>query len=498
LALVAPAAVLAARTETGGHRIVLYADDALTELAVRDTLHGHQLLGPYSRFGWHHPGPASFELLAVFYRILGFDGRSGYLGGLVIATLAGAAACWLVWRRAGDVAGLFAVAATTVFLYQVGPQVWRTSWNPYLIVLPCLLLAVLCADAATGHLLAAGAAWLVGSAIVQTHIGTAPVVAVWVVGATVAAFVVGRRRPTVPGVALLGGGLVLLWLPPAIDQIRHHPGNATLIWRFFTATHAGHPVGESLNALGTAAATVFTGDRLAGHPSYRLNHGGLLAAGLTVVSLALTGVLAVAARRGRPGAPFALALAAVASTGFVAGTLGNTRVVGPILGFFELWFAVLPVVLGLALAALCRPSARVLPLALVVVLVAGAALGVRAADAPSGPSLSAANVAAVTRLVVPSLRQDGRPVFLDIASHDTWPVAAGVAAELERRGYAVHVSPAWTLLFGARRAVNGREAQRVIIDSPTATPPGELGAAGGVSVGLVGAGGAGRPVGSTK
>ena len=487
LALAIPAAVLALRTaQTGGHRIVLYADDALTELAVRDTVHGHQLLGPYSRFGWHHPGPAAFEWLAVFERALGFNGVSGLVAGIVGGTLAGAAVCWLVYRRAGPVAGLLSVAAVGAFLYQLGLPVWRSSWNPYLIVVPTLLLAVLCADGSTGVLTSVGLAWLVGSVIVQTHLGTAPVVAVWIVGTTVLGLLAARRRPRLAGLTLLGVGLIFVWLPPLIDQVRHHPGNATLIWRFFSAHHPGHGVGESFNALGTAAATVFTGDRLAGRPSYRLGDGGLVALGLLVVGLALTAVLV----RARGARSFPAALAGVATSGVLVGAVANTRVVGPILGFFEVWFAILPILLALAVAATLGSSTGRQPmtvglLALVAVVAAGTGLTVRAARAPTGSKLSAANVVAVTRLVAPALHRDGHPVLLDIADHDSWPVAAGLAAELERRGYTVHVPTAWTLLFGSRRQQSGREDQEVVVDAPTARPPGELGAAGGVTVGVV-------------
>jgi hypothetical protein len=41
-----------------------YGDLAVIELSVRNALRGHPLLGPYSRFGWDHPGPALFYLLA--------------------------------------------------------------------------------------------------------------------------------------------------------------------------------------------------------------------------------------------------------------------------------------------------------------------------------------------------------------------------------------------------------------------------------------------------
>src|SRR6266566_7457995 len=47
-------------------------DWALLELRTRSVGGAHTpLLGPYSRFGWNHPAPALFLVLAVPYRLLG-------------------------------------------------------------------------------------------------------------------------------------------------------------------------------------------------------------------------------------------------------------------------------------------------------------------------------------------------------------------------------------------------------------------------------------------
>ena len=40
-------------------------DTALAELYTRHAARGDLLLGPYSRFGWHHPGPLLYYLYAL-------------------------------------------------------------------------------------------------------------------------------------------------------------------------------------------------------------------------------------------------------------------------------------------------------------------------------------------------------------------------------------------------------------------------------------------------
>ena len=52
------------------------ADQAWIELQIRDIGHHPVLLGPYSRFGWFHPGPILYYLLWLPYRITGSSALS--------------------------------------------------------------------------------------------------------------------------------------------------------------------------------------------------------------------------------------------------------------------------------------------------------------------------------------------------------------------------------------------------------------------------------------
>ena len=52
------------------------ADQAWIELQIRDIGRRSVLLGPYSRFGWFHPGPILYYLLWLPYRITGSTGAS--------------------------------------------------------------------------------------------------------------------------------------------------------------------------------------------------------------------------------------------------------------------------------------------------------------------------------------------------------------------------------------------------------------------------------------
>src|SRR5687767_12684786 len=52
------------------------SDFALLELSTGEALRGAQLLGPYSRFGWRHPGPTYFYLQAPLYAAFGASSAS--------------------------------------------------------------------------------------------------------------------------------------------------------------------------------------------------------------------------------------------------------------------------------------------------------------------------------------------------------------------------------------------------------------------------------------
>src|SRR2546421_667231 len=67
-----PALFAVLRLLVGLHRTFTnYGDDAILETAVRRVVSGTQTLGPYSRFGFHQPGPAYFFLQAPFSWLTG-------------------------------------------------------------------------------------------------------------------------------------------------------------------------------------------------------------------------------------------------------------------------------------------------------------------------------------------------------------------------------------------------------------------------------------------
>jgi hypothetical protein len=95
---VAPLAVSALHTTLShGSGYHPTGDMALTELLTRDVGTGNSpLIGPFSRDGWHHPGPTAFYVFALPYRLLGSTSTAMNVAALVVNGLS--VAPWRGWH----------------------------------------------------------------------------------------------------------------------------------------------------------------------------------------------------------------------------------------------------------------------------------------------------------------------------------------------------------------------------------------------------------------
>ena len=67
------------------HGYATASDISIIELHVRDVFTRHTpLVGPYSRFGWNHPGPALYYVLAIPYWLSGRSSSGLALGALAV------------------------------------------------------------------------------------------------------------------------------------------------------------------------------------------------------------------------------------------------------------------------------------------------------------------------------------------------------------------------------------------------------------------------------
>ncbi len=450
-------------------RIVPWGDDALLEAKVREVGHHLVLLGPYSRFQWHHPGPALFYLLAVPYRILGSRSFALNVGALLVASASIALIAWLVWRRVGAAGVWWTMAVVGIYLWALGPDVLRTPWNPWITILPLLALVMLVWSVLGGSAGAYPAAAVVATFLVQSHVGFAGTAAVLAAIATVALLVVGwRRRRDQLGrrrllFAILAtvGLLAVMWAPPIYQQLRDRPGNITELRRFFDETKPDHTLDDGVTATlhesGAVPDQVATFETANTHDHAPPGWAGYL----TLGALVGAGIVALRRRVWPAVQLFGLVVAAAAAAAWSTG-----RIVGPIYDYLELWTSVVGVAawIGIGLTFItprsepgpAEPPSRSLPraaLGTVIVVVLGLALinswsaVSSGAPAPWGPP----SVGVLSRDLLETLPKPDRGPVLVRLSLDAWPPTAGVLLQLERAGYTARVEPDMAWLLGEQR-----------------------------------------------
>ena len=322
-----------------GSPIVPAADWGMLELNTRSATHFRQFVGPYSPFGFFHPGPAMFYLLAPFYLIAG-----GRFAGMTFGmSLVSAALLVLLLHVAGRVWGrpaLWGTALTVaLFVQRFGVAGFRDPWNPFFGVLPLavgVLLVPLIASTRLRWPLVAQVALV--SLALQSHLGSAPALAVLVV-ATTAAVAWANRGDDLRALLRRGWPAVVtgaaLWILPLGQQVLAPAGNLTAIRAHLShgqsASHPLHLVAKPILLL-LAMSPAPLSDRF-GPPSPFLPPLDLAAVHLMVaIAVVLASAVAIV-RAGRAGERtylFALGTAGVALAVFA---LFMTRVQGQLYPF---------------------------------------------------------------------------------------------------------------------------------------------------------------------
>jgi len=532
-------AVLRLATAPAAH-LTLPDDLALIDLHVRRALVWKQQLGVFDHNNWNHPGPAYFYLVSLVYRVLGSSARSLFVASTLLNGLSAVACVGVVHRRSGAARALWAavvVCALAAVLAAGGASSTTYSesvlgalvspWNPTVVLFPLLLVVLLCAGAVDRSGVSLVGAVLVGSFVVQTDIATLPLVGA-LIGAAGLAWVVtmaadrrgGRERAgrsdasrwwarVMAGVGVVG--FALLWLPPALQQAANHPGNLTLVYRFFQSSHHGQAVSAALWSVTGAFGVVVLGPGeimpyiLGGAPPHPA-----VAVSVTVATVAVALTVAVTAWRLR--LRFALGTAAAVLIGAVVAVVAVTHVVGFIFGYLVLWALVLPVAALIGVGQLPVPGLSARPTArtggrmvLCAVAVCVAVIGcVRVADIPPLSHAGDPNVAELGRLVTPRLPTgvqvfvgDGGAGTKDSQLLDTEEFI-GLVNLLDRAGYRPTVNHVWKAQFGPGYRTTGSEPRAVSLSTWTpASPvlPGYVGKVGDMAVTVTDSVGAAAPVG---
>lgn len=221
-----------------GRDYLPHGDIAIIDLRVRDLVAGDfPLLGAYSRYGWNHPGPMFFFVLAPLSALAGGAAWATMVGGALLQAVAIALSARLAWRRGGLLLLLLVLAAITLATHAIGARILLDAWNPHVAV-PFLALFVLQVWSVTlGDRWQLVGAAVVGTFLVQTHVGYIPLVAAGAAYAVVLTVVDQRRHKKMwapwrrPAIVAAAVGVVL-WIPTVVEELTTDPGNLTRLARY--------------------------------------------------------------------------------------------------------------------------------------------------------------------------------------------------------------------------------------------------------------------------
>lgn len=469
------------------------ADWAVFELRARDVWHHEVLVGPYSRFGWNHPGPLLFYVLAVPYRLLGSSSISMHLTALFVNAATIVAIGVVAFRRGRLPTAIAVLLPVAVLVHALGVEEMRDPWNPYLPILPLLLLVLLVWSIALDDLWMAPFAVIVAGFATQSHVGFAGEVLALLCVAAIAVLLravrcrAGERRARwqrilkVTLVSLTVG--LLLWAPVLYGTLVRRDDNLSHVVDFLRngSPRAGWQLALEVMGLqwGPRPEWIFgaRGSSLFGivktEPHWWLAVGLGFAVGATVI----------AARR---RAWDVVWLAVVIGAGLIAATLTVSNIVDLVIPYIVRWTWVLGAAIGMLVLTAAwvavpeRRRARVLrvaaPVALTAVGALAVAASVNAANAGTPFARQQPKERILAREVLAALQPGRGPVLVD-ATHGGWAVP-GIVLQLERHGMPVEVTPEQSIVFGPdRRPAGAQYRARLMVVSGydeigRLTPPG--------------------------
>ena len=438
---------------------VFVGDFAVIDIYMQRCLRGALWVGPYSRYGWHHPGPIWFYGMLPLYALSGRAPMALVAWNLALSLLSLSLFVWLLARRITAPATVLAASLLALLVPQLGEQLVY-PWNPFVIVVPFLLLIVVATLTIIEGWRWAPALVFLHAFLAQTHLGVLPV-ATLCAGASLALLVV-RSAPTLlprPRWALVGAlvAFAALWAAPLLDQLRAPVGNLTLIARFFSdPAHAPQPWDGVLTAWARVTFGLFL--RPLG-----VVPGVPLAATLGSTTAVVFAVgLRVAIRRREQ---LASCLCGFSLLALACGLLSARAIVGDIRDYLFAWstVATLPGIIGVAHLATRqspRRSASALVYGAAALLCLGSLPGAEATvrGVPIFDHELARSMTAISDAIG---APRGQTILVRQSEHDQWPDMAAVIDQLYQRGHRVTFSPDWTFMFGAP------------FDRPT-TPPGAI------------------------
>jgi hypothetical protein len=217
----------------------LQGDVALELLRSRDVWGHTPFVGPFSRYGWSHPGPALFFIFSIPAHFPINPSLALSLFSLILKWTPLATALIIILRKMGRTPAIVFAAFANLFLLHHRDEIW-TIWNPTIgLCLFILLVIAVCALPDNSKTLVFSL--FAGSILIQSHIGFVIPVATLILLASWKFFLAqrkGQHRHWIRTLVVSGTLTSLLWLPPIFDSISGS-GNLQDVFSFFVSDENG-------------------------------------------------------------------------------------------------------------------------------------------------------------------------------------------------------------------------------------------------------------------
>jgi hypothetical protein len=311
--------------------IITDSDFALGELYTELATRGQLLVGPYSRFAWHHPGPLFFYVSAPFYALAGHRAPALYAVALAVNVASIVTLTWVVAReRERWLLAVLLAAGCLGFAWRL-PMFLASPWTAHVPVLPSLTFLVLAAAVASGRVTLLPLLAVFASFVTQTHVGFVPVIAAISAGAVTAAYLGASDRLRFWSALNRSAWIsAALWLLPISEAVGASGGNVSTLWHFFVTDHApGHSLREAFLNWSFGLTGVLRADfELPWGGHFQLNH---LAWSVLYASVQLALLAVIAWRDLRANRRFEACLSLVALAASLVTLWAMTRIRGDIL-----------------------------------------------------------------------------------------------------------------------------------------------------------------------
>jgi len=340
----------------GTRNFNIIGDEATLETRVVNAARNIQYLGPYSRFGWNHPGPIFFYMLLPFYALYSMGTQSLYVGAAFLNLLTLFTILYYLYKSNDNYFFYFMAFFLSLYIaYFLKFNTFIAIWNPYVTILPLGALIFMSAYLSLGNLKVLPWQALFATFIVQTHVAYVPVVFVII---AVSLILYGRtqwrtlkeginkpgpgqlffNKKTLNIAAVTTGVLAVTWLLPLVEMIKNPPGNLLKLVYYFMSTPVRHGLTESLTAVSsiTAAPLIeFLG----------LFYSGIAVTGTAALVILFFIQLALIAAAGiinhRHGKKYPLHLLVFGIIGLLVSIYSVTKITGEIYPYLTRWMSII-------------------------------------------------------------------------------------------------------------------------------------------------------------